>query len=108
MQTDRLAELLKFVQEDPNDPFLYYAIATEYVRRDDTEQALQYYRTVHKQFPSYLGTYYHLGKLLEKLGQREEAVDVYREGIDVASTARDRNALRELKEALVEITGEDE
>jgi tetratricopeptide (TPR) repeat protein len=108
MATDRLAELFKFLEEDPNDPFLYYAVATEYVRQANDAKALEYYQIVRSRFPNYVGTYYHLGKLLERTGKREEAVDVYREGINAANDARDRNALRELKEALTDITGEDE
>lgn len=108
MAADRLTELFKFLEEDPNDPFLYYAIATEYVRLADDAKALEYFQIVRSRFPKYVGTYYHLGKLLQRTGKREEAVDVYRDGIDAANDARDRNALRELKEALADITGEEE
>ena len=41
MQSSRLEKLLEFLQNEPNDEFLQYALATEYLRLNDTEKALQ-------------------------------------------------------------------
>ncbi len=44
MQNDnRLEQLLKFFEQEPNDPFLQYALATEYLRNNKLEMALFYY-----------------------------------------------------------------
>lgn len=105
MTEDRLDQLFQYLDQDQNDPFLYYAIATEYTRRGELEKALDFFQQTRRRFPAYVGTYYHLGKLLEKLGRKEEAIDVYREGTDCANDAREMNAVRELKEALAQAIG---
>ncbi|MBS1531280.1 MAG: tetratricopeptide repeat protein, partial [Bacteroidetes bacterium] len=43
MPESRLEKLLEFLKNEPNDEFLQYALATEYVRLNDTEKALHYY-----------------------------------------------------------------
>ena len=43
MQISRLQKLLEFLENEPNDPFLKYALATEYLRLNETEKALTYY-----------------------------------------------------------------
>ena len=43
MQSTRLITLLEFLKSDPNDPFVIYALATEYNSLNDTEQAFHYY-----------------------------------------------------------------
>ena len=52
--------------------------------------------------PSYVGLYYHLGKLLERLERIEEAVSVYRDGIGIATRLKDLHARSELQSALLE------
>ncbi len=44
MQSSRLEKLLEFLQNEPEDEFLKYALATEYLRLKQTEKALHYYR----------------------------------------------------------------
>ena len=56
MQSSRLEKLLEFLQNEPNDEFLQYALATEYLRLNDTEKALQDYENLVKNHPDYVGT----------------------------------------------------
>ena len=105
---ERLEQLRAYLAEDPNDPFLYFAIAQEHARAGRSAPALEHYHILTLRFPEYVGTYYHLGKLLEREGRREEAIDTYREGIKRAEDARERNAVRELREALQAAIGFDD
>lgn len=98
---DRIETLLQFLVEDPDDAFTQFALAQEYARRGDAERALGYYRALRSRHPEYVGTYYHLGKLLEKVAQPDEALAVYREGIAVAQQAGDQHARAELQDALM-------
>lgn len=107
MSNDRLQQLLDYLRDDAEDPFLHYAVAMEHVRAGNDAAAEPYFSTLQERFATYLGTYYHYGKLLERTGRKEQAVEVYREGIKVASDARERNALRELKEALALAQGQE-
>lgn len=104
----RLAQLLEFLKENPNDPFLKYAIAAEHDSLGDQEEAIRHFERLVEQHPDYVGTYYHLGKLHEKLGNVERAVAVYKAGITVAKAARKHHALSELQGALAILIDEDE
>ncbi|HCN82510.1 MAG TPA: tetratricopeptide repeat protein, partial [Sphingobacteriaceae bacterium] len=61
MPANRLEKLLEFIKNEPGDPFLKYALATEYLRLDDPDKALQYYQDLITNHKEYVGTYYHLG-----------------------------------------------
>jgi tetratricopeptide (TPR) repeat protein len=53
MQDTRLQKLLQFLEDEPNDEFLQYALATEYLRLNDTDRALQYYEKLVVDHPNY-------------------------------------------------------
>jgi tetratricopeptide (TPR) repeat protein len=108
MQSSRLEKLLEFLQNEPNDEFLQYALATEYLRLNDTEKALQYYECLLKNHPDYVGTYYHLGKLYEALNRKGEAISTYEKGMETAKRKRDNHAFSELQAVYREATGWDE
>lgn len=99
MQNPRLIKLFEFLEADPHDSFLLYAVATEYNTQSDTANALKYYLKLTEGHPDYVGTYYHLGKLYEKLAKKDEAVAVYQKGMQVARGKRDMHALSELQGA---------
>ena len=52
---------------------------------------------------SYVGTYYHLAKTLEKLNEIEEAISIYEKGIEIAKLLKDNHARNELQMALDDI-----
>ncbi|WP_304067762.1 tetratricopeptide repeat protein [Pedobacter glucosidilyticus] len=96
MPINRLERLLEFFNNEPNDPFLKYALATEYVRLNNEDLALKFYLDLVNNHEDYIGTYYHLGKLYEGLNQKEEALKTYEKGIQVARKIKDQHALNEL------------
>ena len=96
MSINRLERLLEFFKNEPNDPFLKYALATEYLRLNNTEKALWFYLDLVDKHTDYIGTYYHLGKLYEQLRQPNDALKVYEQGIDIAKKIKDQHALNEL------------
>lgn len=108
MPTTRIEQLLAFLAQDESDPFLRHALGLEYLKAGDLTAARAQFETVTSRFPDYIGTYYHLGKLLEQLGEQEQALVIYRQGMKRATTLNDRHALRELREAFAEAGGEEE
>ena len=108
--SNRLQQLTEFLKENPADPFLAYALATEYLKLGRTEEALRHYEQLVHEHPDYVGTYYHLGKLYESIGRHAEAVTTYENGMQAARNKRDMHALSELQGAyhLVLGDGEDE
>lgn len=97
MSNKRLEQLLGFLADGSKDPFIKYALATEYAKIGDYEKALSYYNNLVDNEPLYVGTYYHLGKLLEQLERKEEAISIYEKGMSVANKVGDRHALSELQ-----------
>ncbi|MFM6954153.1 MAG: tetratricopeptide repeat protein [Sphingobacteriaceae bacterium] len=97
MPNTRINRLLEFLKNEPNEPFLKYALATEYVALGELELALSYFEELIKNHSDYVGTYYHLGKLYEKLGRKEAAVVTYQAGIAVASSQQNAHARSELQ-----------
>jgi len=108
MQNTRLEKLLEFYKNEPNDEFLKYALATEYLRLNDTEKALFYYEDLLNNHPNYVGTYYHLGKLYEALNRTDDALITYEKGITVTRAVRDNHALSELQAVYMELKGDDD
>jgi tetratricopeptide (TPR) repeat protein len=105
MQANRLQKLLEFLKNEPNDEFLQYALATEYLRLNETDKALYYYEKLVAEHPGYSGTYYHLGKLYETLNRKDEALNTYQQGMQVTREKRDNHAYSELQSAYNQASG---
>lgn len=101
MNRSRLNQLLEFLDQSPDDPFTRYSVAYEYLLQGNLTAAEGYFRQMLTRHPEYIGTYYHLGKTLESLDKRDEALDVYHAGIKMATKLNDAHNLRELKAALL-------
>ena len=107
MDASRLDQLFEFQKEEPNDPFLLYAIATEY-QKTDAQKALEYYERLLTEHENYSGTYYQAAKLLESLGKNEEAKKIYAKGIIICRAAGKTKAASELSGALQMLLDEEE
>lgn len=108
METNRLEKLLEFIKNEPNDEFLKYALATEYLRLNDADKALYYYEDLVTNHPQYSGTYYHLGKLYEALNRKENAIKTYEKGMEITKAKRDNHAFNELQGVYRELIGWDD
>ncbi len=105
MQISRLEKLLEFIKNEPDDPFLKYALATEYLRINQTDKALGYYEDLVNNHRNYVGTYYHLGKLYEALNRKQDAINTYGTGMKVSREQRDNHAFSELQSVYNQLTG---
>lgn len=104
---DRIAQLKDFIEKYPEDMFSRHALAMEYLKVGNESQAEEVMRSLLADDPHHTGTYYHLGKLLEKAGRIDQAIAVYEEGIQFCQRLAAHNDLRELKGALVLIKEDD-
>ena len=102
---DRLKHLLQFYEDDPDDAFTRFALAQEYLNRDETDKALSFFEELVETDPDYVGTYYHLGKLYERLGRTDDAIATYEAGVEVAREQRAQKDLSELQDALLAAKG---
>ena len=106
--SQRLLLLQEILEKSPNDAFALFAVAKEHEKAGDTEQALDFYLRLQSADSNYVGLYYHLGKLYEKLHRPNDAIQTYRTGMDVARQAGDTHALSELNGARLEIDDDDD
>ena len=105
---NRIEQLEQFIKETPQDPFLHYALTMEYLKQGDEVRTRQGFDNLVESYPSYVGTYYHFGKFLEKVDDKLHAEKMYRIGIDVAKQARNMHAMNELQGALNLLKGFDD
>lgn len=98
MNEARLALLEQYIKEDPNDPFNYYAIATESVL-EAPEKAKEYFDLLLSQHPDYLPTYYHAAQLYCDYEDYDQAELIYKDGIALAKKQDNQKTLRELNTA---------
>ena len=102
---NRLAQLQQFYEEDSEDPFTRFALAQEHLKQDNIAKALDFFEALVDTDPGYVGTYYHLGKLYERLDRTDDAIDTYEQGIAVAREQREQKALSELQDAKLAAEG---
>jgi tetratricopeptide (TPR) repeat protein len=95
----RIEHLNSFLEQNPKDPFLHYALALEFHKLREFALAEEKYRYLLDTHPNYLPTYYHFAGLLAKMGQKENALLMYQEGISKAKEAGDHHSLSELQSA---------
>lgn len=97
--TERIQKLKELLAQNTADGFLQHALALEYVKLGDDAAAKALFETLLSTNENYVGSYYHLAKLLERNGKRDEAVAVYEKGMRVAKAANDNHAYNELQAA---------
>ena len=89
--------------ENYEGPLIYIKEGNN-IKLGDDEQARDLFEEIINREPGYVGTYYHLAKLQERLGETDKAVQVYKKGMEEAMKAGDNHAYGELKGAYEELT----
>ncbi|MCC5930827.1 MAG: tetratricopeptide repeat protein [Cyclobacteriaceae bacterium] len=103
---NRLEQLLDILEEDPRDPFNLYAVAIEY-QEINPDKSRQLFEKLLMDHAEYLPTYYHAAALFANLNDRERALRIYDEGIELATKQQNHHALRELMNARTSFIMED-
>lgn len=99
MSEARLKELKRHLKGQPEDPFLYHALGVENNKLGKTKAAIGYFKQALALDPGYLGSYYQLGKCLEKEQLYQEALTTYIKGMNHAHEQGDRHTYLELRQA---------
>lgn len=100
---DRIGKLQEFLKDNPSDAFVQHALALEYIKLGNDAAAKQLFKDILQREPGYIGSYYHLGKLLEREEDFEEAILIYETGMAEAKNVNDRHAYNELQMAKEDI-----
>ena len=98
MNSARIEQLKKYLEESPDDPFLYYALALEFMK-ETPERSAEIFRKMLTDYPEYLPVYYHAANCFWELGSTDEARSAFETGIGLAEQQEDSNTLRELRNA---------
>jgi Tfp pilus assembly protein PilF len=96
---EKIEKLKSFLISSPDDPFLKHALALEYIKLGNDVQAKELFMEILSRNPAYIGSYYHLARLLERTGETEYAKTWYELGMIAANQAGDRHAYNELQAA---------
>ncbi len=99
----RIEKLLEYLKANDKDSFLQHALALEYIKVGDDDEARKLFNEILLREPTYVGSYYHLGKLLERVADYNKAVRIYKRGMEEAKKAGDNHSYNELQGALEDI-----
>ena len=100
---NKIDQLKEFLKAAPNDSFLQHALALEFIKVGDEQAAKLLFENILANEPGYVGSYYHLGKLLERINNNQAAITVYQTGMKEAKLAKDNHSYNELQGALEDL-----
>ncbi len=90
----RIEMLQSFAEEEPGNPFNWYALALEF--KSDFSKGSMYFDKLLNEHKSYLPTYYHAAAFYTEMGELDKAKQIFEDGIALAKTQKESHALREL------------
>ena len=93
----RRAKLEQLLESDPDDVFLQYALALEFVSEGNRPLAAERLEQLLARDPSYIAAYFQLGRILAEDGDTNRARDTLRRGIATANRAGDTHAAAEMQ-----------
>lgn len=96
MQAQRIKYLQEEIENFPDDPFNYYALALEYAG-SASHEAEPLFRKLLDNFPDYLPVYYQAANYYFDKGDIARAEDIFLAGISLAEKQKNEKTLRELK-----------
>ncbi|MBR9859601.1 tetratricopeptide repeat protein [bacterium] len=101
--SSRIEQIKEMLKDQPDDPFLRYALALEEIERGNDDRAEDIFKELIHKNEDYHATYYHLAKLYERKGEEDLAVETYEKGLEITKGKGERHAFNELRSALDEL-----
>lgn len=101
--TDRLEQLKRFLEQEPEDAFTRYALALEHISRKMVTEGIELLEETIERDPSYVAAYHMLGQQFALEGRTEEARDIYERGIAAARSTGDTHAASEMEGELADL-----
>jgi len=93
---ERIGKLKEFIAVNPNDCFVKHALALEYVKLNNDEEARKLFESILSMDENYIGSYYHLARLFERNDRKEDAIKWYEKGLLKAREVGDQHSYNEL------------
>ena len=104
MAATRLEQLTEIVKQNPANLLARYGLAMEYAQQGEDRKALENFRGLMESHPNYVAPYYQAGRLLQKMGEAQQAREIFQQGIAASTRAGDLHARSELEAALAEVS----
>lgn len=93
----RKEQIEAMLKDDPNDPFLRYGLAMEYVSQGNDAHAAFCFLELLDLAPDYIPAFLQAGQAFLRLGQRNHARDVWNRGVRAARNKGDNHAADEMQ-----------
>ncbi len=100
MNAQRVEQLLKLLESAPNDTFVRYGLALEYMKADQLDAALEQLTAIFRLDPNYAAAYFQCGRALVQQGKIAEAREKYEAGIPIAEKSGDAHLAGQMRDAL--------
>lgn len=100
---NRLANLYKMLEIQPDDVFLNYALAMELISLNNLDEAILKMEWITATYHDYLPTYYQLAAAYVETEQTEKAIETYKKGMELAKKQNETKTYNELKSAYEEL-----
>src|SRR6195256_6290709 len=96
MTSQQIVNLLKLVGTPRDGALLRFSLGSEYLKSAEFEPAIVHLNAAVEKDPGYSAAWKLLGHALAEHGRTDEALAVYRKGIEVAESKGDRQAAKEM------------
>ena len=93
----RKQQIEEMLAEDPNDPFLRYGLAMEYISAGDDAGAAKCLQELIAVTPDYVPAYLQLGQAFLRQGRTPEARQAWTQGVQAAQQAGNQHARDEMQ-----------
>lgn len=103
---ERIDKLKAFIKQDPADCFSRHALALELLKIGDIPDAIEVMQALIGINPNHTGTYLHLGKAFESINKLEDALSIYKQGIEASRLVQATHDANELNAALYQLEEE--
>lgn len=94
---ERVGMFKKVLEIDPKDQVANFGLGSIYLETGRYQEGLEPLKTVIEEYKDYSAAYLLLGKTLEKLSNKEEAIETYKKGIAAASKKGDLMPLKDMQ-----------
>jgi Tfp pilus assembly protein PilF len=92
-----ISALEKMLSRGQDSSMLRLTLGNAYHRQGESAAAIEHLREAVRLDPDYSAAWKTLGRCLNDTGQRDEALDAYRRGLEAAERRGDMQVVRELK-----------
>jgi len=102
--TDRIAQLKKLLEANPDDAFCLYALAMEYAASGRHEEAIRHFDSAIASDAEFCYAYYHKARSQKAMSDTENALATLRRGLQQAQSTSDAKAATEITTLLESMT----